>query len=170
MTSTQEAGNATTIRAHPSNAVPRSVLQTRQSLCLPITSSASENSGAELGDRQHSMRPSYISNNQQSIPSHCNTGWTIQAHLGYRRQSCEDSVAAAEPMCKEEDLGEDDHDSDDQLADRRQGGSRPRKPHLQVCQQTRPVQHPCQSFLQSRWRTYSRAARTGGLPADTNDY
>ena len=146
MANTPEPGNATTMKGHPPSAVPRPVLQTRHSLCLPITSSASENSGAELGDRQYSMRPSYTSNNHQSIPSHCNTGWTIQAHLGYRRQCCEDSKAAAEPISKQEDLGEDEHDSDDQ-ADRRQGGSRPRKPHLQVCQQTCPVQHPGQSIF-----------------------
>ena len=103
------------------------------------------------------MRPSYTSNNLQSIPSHCNTGWTIQAHLGYRRQCCEDSVAAAEPISKQEDLGEDEHDSDDQ-ADRRQGGSRPRKPHLQVCQWTWPVQHPGQSIFSLVPRLYSTAS------------
>lgn len=144
MTSTQEAGNATPMKTHPPSAVPRPVLQTQHSFCLPIASSASENSGAELGDRQYSMHPSYTSNNHQSIPSHCNSGWTIQAHLGYRRQCCEDSVAAAEPICKEEDLGEDEHDSDDMHADRRQGGGRPRKAHLQVCQRTPPVQSPGQ--------------------------
>ena len=151
MTSTQEGGNATPMKTHTPSAVPRPVLQTQHSFCLPIASSASESSGAELGDRQYSMRPSYTSNNHQSIPSHCNSGWTIQAHLGYRRQCCEDSVAAAEPICKEEDLGEDEHDSDDPHADRRQGGSRPRKPHLQVCQGMRRVQYSSQSISHLFW-------------------
>ena len=133
MSNTPQDRNATT-KTHPITPGARSAQQTRQSLCLPITSSASENSGAELGDRQYSMRPSYTSNNHHSAPSCHNSEWTTQANLGYRRQCCEDSIAACEPVTKQEDMCEDEHDSDDQQPDRRQGGSRPRKPHLQVCQ------------------------------------
>lgn len=133
MSSTPQAQNAIT-KATPQSPASRSALQTRQSFCLPITSSASENSGAEHGDRQYSMRmrPSFASNAHQGAPSHCNSGWTIQAHLGYRGQCCEENAAASERISQPADMGEDDHDSDDQHADRRQGGSRPRKPHLQV--------------------------------------
>lgn len=119
-------------------AASRAALQTRQSFCMPVTSSASDNSGPEHGDRQHSMRPGYPGSSHQSMPSHCNSGWSIQAHLGYTQQSCETNTAAGEPDSRAEDMCEDDHDSDDQQADRRQGGNRPRKPHLQVRQALKP--------------------------------